>query len=351
MKRLLIMFFCVAIVFGSLSTVYGSIFDNPRYIYSKIYDVPAGTVLSESQFSPDGTKILWNERYLNGSVSTVKYADWDPITLTLSNIKVLASEGLNRSWAKWSPTGSYIAYGVYSNDGLVNEIRRHAIADGADMKNDTALYTPGTGVDWSNFDFYGNDSDLVFWDAGVGGGADLFVYVNGVRSALTSTGALKEYEPRVFGTDKYHVLYWSGETTGEPYDSIHILNGDGSITNVALGTAGHNLYWPVWGKNQSFVGVVDWMGTGSTDLLLYQNINGVWQYVDDLTGPGYEEGNWNFFGGFDANGNFLFQSDYGGAGRDLWYAAAIPEPATLIVWSLLGLAAVGYGAWRRRRAV
>ena len=28
---------------------------------------------------------------------------------------------------------------------------------------------------------------------------------------------------------------------------------------------------------------------------------------------------------------------------------AVPEPATLIIWSLLGLMAVGYGAWRRRR--
>jgi hypothetical protein len=30
--------------------------------------------------------------------------------------------------------------------------------------------------------------------------------------------------------------------------------------------------------------------------------------------------------------------------------AAIPEPATVIVWSLLGLAAAGYGLWRRNRA-
>ncbi len=29
---------------------------------------------------------------------------------------------------------------------------------------------------------------------------------------------------------------------------------------------------------------------------------------------------------------------------------AVPEPATIIVWSLLGLAAVGFGAWRRRAA-
>ena len=28
----------------------------------------------------------------------------------------------------------------------------------------------------------------------------------------------------------------------------------------------------------------------------------------------------------------------------------VPEPATIIVWSLLGLAAAGYGVWRRKRA-
>ncbi len=30
--------------------------------------------------------------------------------------------------------------------------------------------------------------------------------------------------------------------------------------------------------------------------------------------------------------------------------AAVPEPATLAIWSLLGLTAVGFGLWRRRRA-
>ena len=29
----------------------------------------------------------------------------------------------------------------------------------------------------------------------------------------------------------------------------------------------------------------------------------------------------------------------------------IPEPAAIIVWSLLGLAAAGYGVWRRRDRV
>ena len=30
--------------------------------------------------------------------------------------------------------------------------------------------------------------------------------------------------------------------------------------------------------------------------------------------------------------------------------ATVPEPATIIVWSLLGLTAAGFGLWRRKRA-
>jgi hypothetical protein len=32
------------------------------------------------------------------------------------------------------------------------------------------------------------------------------------------------------------------------------------------------------------------------------------------------------------------------------YVAGTPEPATVLVWSLLGMVAAGYGVWRRRRA-
>ena len=30
--------------------------------------------------------------------------------------------------------------------------------------------------------------------------------------------------------------------------------------------------------------------------------------------------------------------------------AAVPEPATILVWSLLGLAAAGFGVWRQKQA-
>jgi hypothetical protein len=32
-------------------------------------------------------------------------------------------------------------------------------------------------------------------------------------------------------------------------------------------------------------------------------------------------------------------------------AQVVPEPATVIVWSLLGLSVAGYSVWRRKRTV
>jgi len=328
-------------------------FDNPNYTYTKILDVGEFGRISESQFSYDGTKILWNERQVNTAKTAnisyaVKFGDWNPATKTITNITTVASvsdpNGVNGvlGYAKWSPDDSYIAFGVGSS--TENAIKRYKVSDGT---IDT-LYTPGTGVDWGNFDFYGNNNSVVFWDISTGG-ADLFTYDGTNRSQLTATSTLKEYEPRVFGSDASKVLYWSGETTTEPYDSIHILNSGGSVTDVALGTATSQLYWPVWGKNQNYVGVVQCVGgdfNGDTELLLYQKVGGTWQLAEDLTGAGYTpaNGDWNFFGSFLSDGSFVFQSQTGGSGRNLWFAEAVPEPAGL---GLIGLALL---AVRKRRS-
>jgi hypothetical protein len=328
-------------------------FDNPAYTYTKILDVGEWVRTSESQFSYDGSKILWNERTVDPAIGknvqyAVKYGDWNSVTKTISNVTTVASMsdplGVNGvvAYAKWSPDDSYIAYG--SGSSTENAIKRYKLSD----KSVNTMYTPGTGVDWGNFDFYGNNNSLVFWDSSTGG-ADLFTYDGTTRSQLTTTSTLKEYEPRVLGSDASKVLYWSGETTGEPYDSIHILNSDASVTNVALGTSGHDLYWPVWGKDQSYVGVVDAGAAYATDLLLYKNVGGTWTLAEDLLGPGYTPaaGDNNYFGSFLANGSFCFSSQVGNIGRDIWFAE-VPEPGTLVLLSLAGLSGLAM-VWIRRR--
>jgi len=323
-------------------------FDDPNYTYTKIYDVPTGVRTSESQFSPDGTKILWSESLSDWSQMSVKYGTWNPSTKTITGITTVATatDGNYAYNAKWSPDGSYIGFLNAGSTGA-SQVLRYEVSTGTS----SPLYVPTSGVDVVNFDFYGNNNSIVFWDSSTGG-ADLFTYNGTTRTQLTSTSGITEYEPRTFGTDTSKVLYWSGEGSGEANRVVAILNtGDSSIDTVVTGTTGQSLgpYWPVWGKDQSYVGVVDAGADGATELLLYKNVGGTWQFAEDLTGPGYTPaaGDWNFFGSFLSDGSFSFQSQVGGSGRDIWFAE-VPEPGTLTLLALGGLTSLG-AMWIRRR--
>lgn len=81
------------------------------------------------------------------------------------------------------------------------------------------------------------------------------------------------------------------------------------------------------------------------DYIIQQTETAWIDYVDPATGGLAYSDIWQ-----DAKGSPIFV-DYGGSTATLTMAmreSPIPEPATIIVWSLLGV--VAYGFWRRRRA-
>lgn len=350
-------------------TAIGGSFNNPRYNYRKILDVPSAVDTTESQFSWDGTKILWNEREKDATGSfyirkSVKYADWDRTTQTISNVVTVAelsdSSGLGSStvgYAKWSADDQYIAYGLYDASTGDNKIVRYKLSDAST----TDLYDPAAGVDWGNFDFYGDNDSVVFWDRNPSHSnyADLYTWDGTTRSQLTDTSDNKEYEPRVFGSDTSQVLFWDGEVDVDPgpgverHRNVRILNSDGSITTVVEGTDDDNYFWAVWGKDQNHVGVVDHGAYGDLwtgDLLLYEKVGGVWELAEDLTGDGYESESIIFFGGFDSLGSFCFQYEEADGSRDIYFAEFIPEPVTAVC-ALLGVGVVGGYLRRRRRGL
>jgi hypothetical protein len=47
---------------------------------------------------------------------------------------------------------------------------------------------------------------------------------------------------------------------------------------------------------------------------------------------------------YDGNASVSYEYDY-------TPAAVVPEPTTIIVWSLLGGLAIAFGRWRKRKAV
>ena len=79
----------------------------------------------------------------------------------------------------------------------------------------------------------------------------------------------------------------------------------------------------------------------------YNNIVGNTDYLAKNLGTGTLNAEYNWWGNAAGpNTNYII----GDVDYTPWLGAAIPEPATFIVWGLLGVVAAGFGVWRRKRA-
>ena len=119
-----------------------------------------------------------------------------------------------------------------------------------------------------------------------------------------------------------------------------------------------DLYYAQWSvldtKDAIKIGGTD-VGEFSFTAPLYVDVNkNGWDDADPLAVIGKDYTIW--FGGYGAGDNSLgTENEYYGTSTDgLLYQGtltltATPEPGTMLVWSLLGLVAAGFGLWRRHR--
>jgi MYXO-CTERM domain-containing protein len=64
--------------------------------------------------------------------------------------------------------------------------------------------------------------------------------------------------------------------------------------------------------------------------------------------PTYSSGRFTLADGSHSITIFAVENPYGG-GSGVLRASVVPEPSTLIIWSLLGALGIAVGWWRRRR--
>jgi hypothetical protein len=80
---------------------------------------------------------------------------------------------------------------------------------------------------------------------------------------------------------------------------------------------------------------------GADDLYRWFDVTNLAQLDPPVTGSHYDNTLSSLGYGWDKSSDI----------NVLVYGEAIPEPTTFIIWSVLGLSAVGFGYWRRKRAV
>jgi parallel beta-helix repeat protein len=300
-------------------------FNNPDYYYAKITNAPSGTIYRQAGLSPDGTRIVaqksWNDGTARTEIVLMNADGTGEAVITPGDSGTGDIYGYMNPF--WSDDGTAIGFSVVHNANP-NEIVRYDISS-ASL---TYIYQPVAPLDATNADFLGSSkTSIVFWDV-PGGSADLFTWDGSTLTNITNTANYKEYEP-VSNADGTKIVYWSGETVAEPINTTHTLTYSGGTWTKDVGfTPIADSYWATWTTTAATQIALTVMS--SKDVLIYDSTGAL---VTDLSGPGYSGGviggvqQWNFFGTGPAqgpNGQFVITSNAGrGAtpGRDIIIAA------------------------------
>jgi len=296
---------------------YGSpAFNHPSYYYAAVASPATGIFYRQAGLSPDGTKIIAQKSFTEGSFNRTEIvlmdADGtDEIIISAGN----SGEGDIYGYMNpfWSDDGNYIGFCEVHNTNA-NKVMRYQLS----ASTTEYIYEP-VDNDVSNPDFLGTSiTSIVFWAYGPAGGADFFTWDGTTLTNITNTANYKEYEP-VSNPDGTKILFWSGETTAEPVNITHTLTYSGGVWTKDVGfTPIPDTYWSYWTDNSCTEIGTTVMST--KDIAIYDD-EGTFMY--DLTGPGYSGGSnqWNFFGSGikGLNGEMLFTSNAGRAeaGRDI----------------------------------
>ncbi len=307
---------------GGVATLSYGAFNNPNYYYASVKAAPPGTYYRQAGLSPDGTKIVAQKSWNDGTYDRVEVV---LMNANGTNETVISSGNsgqgdiLQHGNPFWSDDGTAVGY-VEAHVANPNKVVRYDLASATRMY----IYEP-VGMDACNCDFLGSSkTSIVCWDWIVAdGAADLFIWDGSTRTYITSSTDYSEYEP-VSNADGTVIIYWSGETTAEPVNTTHTLTLSGGTWTKDVGfTPISDSYWSGWsGKADNYIATTV---MSSKDIHIYSSSGTL---VTDLTGPGYSggSGQWNFFGVLaeGPNANWIITSNAARVdpGRDIVCAAS-----------------------------
>lgn len=308
---------------GGMDLASYSAFDNPNYYYAAVKVAPSGTYYRQAGLSPNGTKIVAQKSWNDGTYNRTEIVLMD-VDGTDETVISAGDSGTGDIYGYmnpfWSDDGTAIGYAEVHNANP-NKIVRYDLAG----STHTYVYEPAAPLDVNNADFLGaSTSAIVFWAYGAGGSvADLFTWDGTTLTNITNSADYKEYEP-VSNADGTVIVYWSGETTAEPVNTTHTLTYSGGTWTKDVGFSPiSDSYWSGWsGRADNYIATTV---MSSKDIAIYDSSG---TFVTDLTGTGYSggSGQWNFFGVLaeGPNGNWVITSNAArvDAGRDIVCAAS-----------------------------